>query len=83
MFDSLKASHNMTGLYYLFFVFPFFLVIHQIGSIISSLASMGWAMASYNRSIRLAQFDKEIISIQGNICQFLWHFCVTGMFSKK
>ncbi|XP_015180815.1 PREDICTED: XK-related protein 6-like isoform X1 [Polistes dominula] len=51
--------------------------IHQIGSIISSLASMGWAMASYNRSIRLAQFDKEIISIQGNICQFLWHFCIT------
>ncbi|KAK2586064.1 hypothetical protein KPH14_008357 [Odynerus spinipes] len=51
--------------------------IHQVGSIISSLASMGWAMASYNRSIRLAQRNKQTIGIRGSIFQFLWHFCVT------
>nr|XP_050855648.1 XK-related protein 6-like isoform X1 [Vespula vulgaris] len=51
--------------------------IHQVGSIITSLLSMGWAMASYNRSIRLAQHDKEIMNIRGSICQFLWHFLVT------
>lgn len=55
-------------------------VIHQVASIVSSLGSMGWAMASYHRSIRLAQQDKLNIGITGTILQFLWHFCTTGMY---
>ncbi|XP_060820441.1 XK-related protein 6-like [Bombus pascuorum] len=51
--------------------------IHQVASIVSSLGSMGWAMASYHRSIRLAQQDKLNIGITGTILQFLWHFCTT------
>ncbi|XP_076239541.1 XK-related protein 6 [Calliopsis andreniformis] len=51
--------------------------IHQVASILSSLGSMGWAMASYHRSIRLAQQDKLNIGITGTILQFLWHFCTT------
>lgn len=51
--------------------------VHQAGSIISSLVSMGWAMASYNRSIRLPQPDKSNIDVIGIILQFLWHFCIT------
>lgn len=41
---------------------------------------MGWAMASYNRSIRLAQQDKSNISCVGTVFQFLWHFFITGTF---
>lgn len=52
-------------------------IVHQAGSIISSLVSMGWAMASYHRSIRLAQQDKSNIGVIGIIVQFLWHFCIT------
>ncbi|XP_011643852.1 cell death abnormality protein 8 isoform X2 [Pogonomyrmex barbatus] len=53
--------------------------VHQVGSIVSSLTSMGWAMASYHRSIRLAQQDKFNVDIIGTVLQFLWHFCVTGI----
>jgi hypothetical protein len=59
--------------------FHFILVVHQVASIISSLASMGWAMASYHRSVRLAQQHKLNIGIFGTVLQFLWHFCITGM----
>lgn len=51
--------------------------VHQIISILSSLGSMGWAMASYNRSIRLAQYDKFNIGVTGMCLQFVWHFGVT------
>ncbi|XP_076654869.1 XK-related protein 6 [Halictus rubicundus] len=51
--------------------------IHQVATILSSLASMGWAMASYHRSIRLVQQDKLNIGIMGTVLQFLWHFCTT------
>lgn len=44
---------------------------------------MGWAMASYNRTIRLAQQDKEMMDIRGSVCQFLWHFLVTGTFNME
>lgn len=54
-----------------------FKLLHQVGSVCSSLVSMGWAMASYHRNIRLAQRDKPNIGIIGTILQFLWHFCVT------
>lgn len=67
--------------------FPFFIkyfsVVHQIGSICSSLVSMGWSMASYHRTIRLAQKDKPNISVIGTILQFLWHFCITGKNKKN
>lgn len=42
---------------------------------------MGWAMASYHRSIRLAQQDKSNIGVIGTVLQFLWHFCITGISS--
>ncbi|KAK1126447.1 hypothetical protein K0M31_005082 [Melipona bicolor] len=51
--------------------------IHQVASIVSSLGSMGWAMASYHRSIRLVQQDKLNIGNIGTVLQFLWHFCTT------
>jgi len=57
----------------------YFPVIHQAASVVSSLVSMGWAMASYHRSIRLAQQDKSNIGTVGIILQFLWHFFITGM----
>ncbi|XP_067005397.1 XK-related protein 6 [Anabrus simplex] len=49
----------------------------QVGSVCSSLFSMGWSMASYHRTIRFAQEDKDNISIPGTVVQFLWHFMVT------
>ncbi|XP_011865093.1 PREDICTED: XK-related protein 6 [Vollenhovia emeryi] len=51
--------------------------VHQVASIVSSLISMGWAMASYHRSIRLAQQNKSNIGVAGTVLQFLWHFCIT------
>lgn len=44
---------------------------------------MGWTMANYHRSIRLAQMDKYNIGIIGSILQFMWHFCVTGMLENS
>lgn len=52
-------------------------LLHQILSIVSSFVSMGWAMASYHRSIRLAQDDKLNIGVTGSVLQFLWHLLVT------
>ncbi|XP_076296826.1 XK-related protein 6 [Lasioglossum baleicum] len=63
----LKDYHNKINLEF----------IHQVATILSSLASMGWAMASYHRSIRLVQQDKLNIGIMGTVLQFLWHFCTT------
>ncbi|XP_066598233.1 XK-related protein 6-like isoform X2 [Prorops nasuta] len=51
--------------------------IHQVVSILSSLGSMSWAMASYNESIRLAQHDKPNINKKAYIAQFCWHFLIT------
>ncbi|KAL0098398.1 hypothetical protein PUN28_008362 [Cardiocondyla obscurior] len=63
----LKHYHNEINLEF----------IHQVASIVSSLISMGWAMASYHRSIRLAQQNKSNIGVIGTVLQFLWHFCIT------
>lgn len=41
---------------------------------------MGWAMANYHRSIRLAQQDKSNIGAVGTLLQFSWHFCITGIY---
>jgi hypothetical protein len=51
--------------------------LHQAGSIISSLLSMAWSMASYHRSVRFVQEDKDNISWSGTVMQFMWHFMVT------
>ncbi|CAD1468696.1 unnamed protein product, partial [Heterotrigona itama] len=53
----------------------------RVASILSSLGSMGWAMASYHRSIRLVQQDKLNIGNTGTVLQFLWHFCTTDLIS--
>ncbi|XP_026295978.1 XK-related protein 6 [Apis mellifera] len=63
----LKHGHNNIN----------FEFVHQVASITSSLGSMGWAMANYHRSIRLAQQDKLNINIIGIVLQFVWHFCIT------
>ncbi|XP_014248240.1 XK-related protein 6 [Cimex lectularius] len=55
-----------------------FTLIHQVGSIASSVLSMAWSMASYHRSIRLCQRDKSNISLTGTAVQFLWHFNITA-----
>jgi hypothetical protein len=52
--------------------------MHQTGSIASSLLSMAWSMASYHRSIRMVQADKDNMSYAGTAMQFMWHFNVTG-----
>ncbi|XP_043463399.1 XK-related protein 4 [Leptopilina heterotoma] len=52
-------------------------LIHQILCIVSSFISMGWSMASYNCSIRLAQNDKLNIGNTGTVLQFLWHLLIT------
>ncbi|XP_063218078.1 XK-related protein 7-like isoform X2 [Bacillus rossius redtenbacheri] len=52
-------------------------VLTQAASILSSLFSMGWSMASYHRSIRFVQKDKDNISWPGTVMQFLWHFPIT------
>ncbi|XP_049841756.1 XK-related protein 7-like [Schistocerca gregaria] len=49
----------------------------QLASFGSSILSMGWSMASYQRVIRFAQQDKENITWKGTVMQFLWHFMVT------
>ncbi|KAK7868794.1 hypothetical protein R5R35_003637 [Gryllus longicercus] len=49
----------------------------QLGSVASSLCSMGWSMASYHRSIRFAQQNKSNMNKRGTVAQFLWHFMVT------
>ncbi|XP_014470451.1 PREDICTED: XK-related protein 6-like [Dinoponera quadriceps] len=63
----LLKSHNEINFYF----------VHQVATIVSSLGSMGWAMATYNRSIRLAQQDKSNISNVGVAVQFFWHFFIT------
>ncbi|XP_039297310.1 XK-related protein 6 [Nilaparvata lugens] len=54
-----------------------FQLVHQFGSICSSLLSMAWSMASYQRSIRFAQEEKRNLTWPGTAMQFLWHFMVT------
>jgi hypothetical protein len=74
-------SYTCIHIYLLFLlvIARFFLLgLHQAGSIISSLLSMAWSMASYQRSIRFVQEDKDNISWGGTVMQFLWHFMVTG-----
>lgn len=61
----------------------YILVIHNLGSIISSFVSMAWSLASYHRSIRFPQKSKLNISWAGTVLQFLWHILVTGKYIKN
>ena len=45
----------------------------QIASIITSVISLGWALTTYNRSLRFAQVDKENIHLLGTAILFLAH----------
>ncbi|XP_072390330.1 XK-related protein 4-like [Diabrotica undecimpunctata] len=54
-----------------------FTIIHQLLSIGSSFVSMAWAMASYQRLLRVALKTKNNISWAGTFVQFMWHFLVT------
>ncbi len=52
-------------------------VVYQHMAILSSLFSIAWSFAIYNRSIRFAREDKEKINWTSSIVQFLWLFLVT------
>jgi len=47
----------------------------QIIAVLSSLMSLAWSLAAYNRSLRFPQPDKLNITYKGTVIQFLWHFC--------
>lgn len=71
-------THTRFILFSSVIVRSYFLGLHQAGSIVSSLLSMAWSMASYHRSIRFVQANKDNISWPGTVMQFMWHFMVTG-----
>ncbi|KAF4518816.1 hypothetical protein B566_EDAN008145 [Ephemera danica] len=48
----------------------------QALSILTSLVSIAWSMASYQRSIRFAQDDKLNLSIAGSMLHFTWHILI-------
>ncbi|XP_059480932.1 XK-related protein 6-like [Neocloeon triangulifer] len=48
----------------------------QALSIITSLISIAWSMASYQRSIRFATDHKQNISVAGSALQFTWHILI-------
>ncbi|XP_063833443.1 XK-related protein 6 [Ostrinia nubilalis] len=51
--------------------------VHQILSITSSLASMGWCLAAYQRALRFAQEDKLNMSWLGSAMQTAWHYLLS------
>ncbi|KAM3956637.1 XK-related protein 6 [Aphomia sociella] len=51
--------------------------VHQILSISSSLITMGWCLAAYQRAVRFAQQDKLNVSWLGTGMQTLWHYLLT------
>ncbi|KAG8240427.1 hypothetical protein J437_LFUL003141 [Ladona fulva] len=46
------------------------------GSVITSLVSMAWALASYHRSLRYPQENKDNITYKGMAMQFFWHLMI-------
>ncbi|XP_071448225.1 XK-related protein 7-like [Hetaerina americana] len=48
----------------------------QWASTVMSLVSLAWALASYQRSLRYPQKNKNNISYKGMAFQFLWHLMV-------
>lgn len=60
-----------------------FHVLQQCLSIGSSFFAMAWCMASYHRTIRFDQDNKNNISWKGTVVQFLWHLNVTSKLTKK
>lgn len=57
--------------------------VQQGLSIASSFLSMAWCMASYHRSIRFDQENKNNVSWTGTSVQFLWHLNVTSKYGLK
>lgn len=55
-----------------------YFAIHQLLSIVSSIVSMGWCLAAYQRAIRFAQEDKFNMTWLGTALQIGWHFLVTS-----
>lgn len=43
-------------------------------SVLSSLLSLSWALASYSRTLRFSLPNKAKMTWSGTILQFLWHF---------
>ncbi|CAB3375570.1 Hypothetical predicted protein [Cloeon dipterum] len=52
--------------------------VPQALSIMTSLISIAWSMASYQRSIRFATDHKLNISVAGSALQFTWHILIAG-----
>ncbi|CAG0893728.1 unnamed protein product [Darwinula stevensoni] len=52
------------------------LVTVQLGSMVTSVISMAWAMAAYRRSSKLAVLTKQNISLKGTLVLFCWHLCI-------
>ncbi|XP_054153676.1 XK-related protein 6-like [Oppia nitens] len=50
----------------------------QMSAIITSLLSMSWSLAQYNRALRRVSNDKLNMSRMATIVQFLWRFCTIG-----
>lgn len=53
------------------------LIVHQWLSVISSICGLGWCLASYQRSIRYVQEDKENMTWRNSALQTCWHFLVS------
>ncbi|XP_059055702.1 XK-related protein 6 [Achroia grisella] len=51
--------------------------VHQILSITSSLITMGWCLAAYQRAVRFAQQDKLNVNWLATGMQTLWHYLLT------
>ncbi|CAD6236663.1 GSCOCG00008225001-RA-CDS, partial [Cotesia congregata] len=71
------APHLVLQLTLIIYTYDGIVAVDSICNILSALGSMGWAMSSYHRIIRLAQGDKENINCIGNVIQFFWHFFIT------
>lgn len=54
-----------------------FIKAYQVLSILNSIVSMTWCMASYYRCVRFSQPDKRHVSTLGTAIQCCWHFCIT------
>ncbi|XP_026750351.2 XK-related protein 6 [Galleria mellonella] len=51
--------------------------VHQILSITSSMVTMGWCLAAYQRAVRFAQQDKMNVTWLGTGMQTMWHYLLT------
>ncbi|XP_064483581.1 XK-related protein 4-like [Ornithodoros turicata] len=54
----------------------FWTVVAQNVSIVTSLVSVAWSLASYNKALRLVIEDKSKMRWRGAILYFMWRLCV-------